>query len=108
MEANLPILISIPANACTNRKKAMEIPKRRWMVRTLTEFILLSLILLRSRIISGLDVLGKDCNQRPRDCSPDGVWVRMKLACHGEANAYSVTIIVPFIPSWPLPQKLSQ
>ncbi len=44
----------------------------------------------------------------PQDSSSAGIWVRIKLPGHGEANAYSVTIIVPFIPSWPLPQKLSQ
>ena len=42
-DASLPALINNPAIACTNRKKAIEIPKRRWMVRTFTEFILFSL-----------------------------------------------------------------
>jgi len=37
------MLINIPAITCTNKKKTMEIPIPRWMVRTFTEFILLSL-----------------------------------------------------------------
>lgn len=44
MKANLPILISIPTRACTNKKMTIEIPKRRWIVRTFSEFILLSLV----------------------------------------------------------------
>ncbi len=33
---------------------------------------------------------------------------KMTLTYLPEPKLYSVTVMVPFIPSWPLPQKLSQ
>jgi hypothetical protein len=42
-EASLPKLMSIPIIAWTNKNKAIEIPKRRWTVRTFSEVIVFSL-----------------------------------------------------------------